>query len=190
MLKKAALLVTALTLSACGAEKLPTADLTQTAGVKASTSMEAEEVETIGPDEAITADAAPAEEATVIGAPDTTSPLNTAETACPTINGSFVLTIGGEIRDRLTIQTRRENGKLAYSFNNGEFYETQNKVHRTEQGGLARVACDRDLVRLNYRDASGSRSGRLEVLSLGEGQVKVTNEEGSVAMSGMYVSAQ
>lgn len=187
MLKKAALLVTALTLSACGAEKLPTANLGASASAE---TMAAEEAETIGPGETLTAESGTPDEAAALGAPDTTHTLGATETTCPTVNGSFVLTIGGEIRDRLTIQTKREEGKLSYSFNNGEFFETQNVVKRTEQGGLARVACDRDQIRLNYRDASGSRRGRLEIVALGEGQLKVTNDDGSIAMSGMYVSAQ
>lgn len=224
MLKKAALLLTALSLSACAGKELPQTNASQSATAsqessEASPGAEAnDDAALIGPDATAQANAGTAEDAPLIasgeeaslangeieegrlaaapeaaaqsGQPETAAIVNNAETACPTINGSFVLTIGGEIRDRITIQTKRENGRLAYSINNGEFYETQNKVHRSEGGALARVACDRDLVRLNYRNSSGSQHGKLEILSLGEGQIKVSNTDGRIAMSGMYVSAQ
>jgi len=165
----------------------------------AETIHDATNAPTLAPSDSAEALSSSAPEAALIGAsgevtanaaPDATHTLPPSEIACPTINGSFVLTIGGEIRDRITIQTKRENGKLSYSFNNGEFFETQNKVQRTARGGLARVACDRDQVRLSYRDAAAGHQGRLEVTSLGDAQLKITNADGRIAMSGMYVSAQ
>ncbi|RZA06380.1 MAG: hypothetical protein EOP11_10530 [Proteobacteria bacterium] len=208
MLKKAVYLSFALTLSACGSKSLPAGDFSaNTAAIQASEDTaplinDAEEVATldtseeaalIGPEETVQA-IGPSDSAAMAGAPETSPLIGAVENACPAINGSFVLTIGGEISDRITIHSKQdERGRMAYSINNGAFYGSDNKVYRSEKDGviaLARVACERDLLRLNYRDSSGARKGLLEVTVMGEGQLKIINAEGSIATSGNYLAAQ
>ncbi len=184
MLKKAVLVITAFTLSACASDKRPSAAELERLGSLAS----GQTVESAtGENEAV----ASTEEAATSEQSESGSEATPAQASasCPELNGAYLLlNESGQAVDRITLATQKEGAKYLYSINNGEAYENGNKVYNVEQNGetgLVRLFCDETKVKLNYRNSSGEKKGLLSITALQEGKIKVEGT-GEIATNGEY----
>lgn len=188
MLKKAVLVVTALTLSACASDKRPSAaELDRLASLASGQTVEAANGESA---EAATS---PEQSESATGSAESSEGSDTApvqaSVSCPELNGAFLLlNESGQAIDRITLATQKEGEKYLYSINNGEAYENGNKVYNVEQNGetgLVRLFCDESHVKLNYRNSSGDKKGLLSITALSAEKIKVEGT-GEIATNGEY----